>query len=133
MKMFSEYTREYGGIYQLQMGPFEKSVMLTSAETVEPLLADSKQLRKSKDYTFLHSWLGAGLLNSEGARWKRNRRIITPTFHFKVLEDFLESFNAKGEILMEKLKGECGREAFNIVPYLSLFTLDAICGKCLVC
>lgn len=124
--------REHGGIYLLRMGPHRKFLMLSTAETAEPLLTDSKQLYKGEVYKFLRSWLGTGLLTSEGTKWKRNRKIITPTFHFRVLEDFLETFNAKGDILMEKLKGECGRGAFNVVPYFTFFALDAICGKYLM-
>lgn len=125
--------REHGGIYQIHVGPLKKFVILSSFQTAEPLLSDSKQLYKGDTYKFLHGWLGRGLLTSEGTKWKRNRRIIAPTFHFGVLEDFLQTFNVKGDILMEKLKEDCGEGTFDIFPYMALFALDSICGEYLVC
>ena len=44
-------------------------------------------------YKVLRPWLGDGLLLSEGAKWKRNRKLITPAFHFGVLKTYINVFN----------------------------------------
>ena len=36
-------------------------------------------------YRFLDSWLGNGLLLARGEFWHRNRKMLTPAFHFKVI------------------------------------------------
>ena len=64
-----------------------------------------------------------------GAKWKSRRRILTPTFHFKILEDFVETFEANGQILLEKLRQKVDQPAFNVYPYANLYALDNISGE----
>jgi cytochrome P450 family 4 len=72
-------------------------------------------------------WLGTGLLTSEGIKWKKHRRIITPTFHFKILEQFINSFDAAGDVMVEKLKKHLGCLSVDIYPFVTLCALDIIC------
>jgi cytochrome P450 family 4 len=55
--------------------------------------------------------------------------MITPTFHFKILENFVEVFSEKSEILVSKLQKEVGSQGFDVYPYITKCTLDIICGK----
>lgn len=55
--------------------------------------------------------------------------MITPAFHFKILEDFVDVFSSIGDILVKKLKQEVGKDSFDIYPYFNLCVLDGICGK----
>ncbi|GLG98487.1 Probable cytochrome P450 4d14 [Gryllus bimaculatus] len=93
------------------------------------LLSKSKNLKKAFNYDFLHRWLGLGLLTSTGEKWKKHRKIITPTFHFSILEQFVDVFNKQGNILMSILKKKEGEEPFDITPHIDLYTQDVICGK----
>lgn len=69
-------------------------------------------------------------LNSVGEKWRSRRKILTPAFHFKILEDFVDVFVEQSLTLLNKLKREVGNESgFNIFPYVTLCTLDIICGK----
>lgn len=43
-------------------------------------------------------------LFSTGDKWKKNRRMLTPTFHFKILEDFLPIMNENTKIFVELLE-----------------------------
>jgi cytochrome P450 family 4 len=55
--------------------------------------------------------------------------MITPTFHFKILDSFVEVFSEKSEILISKLRKEVGSQGFDVYPYITKCTLDIICGK----
>jgi len=73
-------------------------------------------------------------LNFVGEKWRSRRKILTPAFHFKILEDFIDVFVDQGLILVDKLQREVGNESgFNIFPYVTLCTLDIICGKWFTC
>jgi len=55
--------------------------------------------------------------------------MITPTFHFKILDSFVEVFAEKSEILISKLQKEVGSKGFDVFPYITKCTLDIICGR----
>ena len=41
----------------------------------------------------------------------------------------MEVFGSKDRILIEKLEKHVNGPGFDILPYISLYTLDIICGK----
>lgn len=55
--------------------------------------------------------------------------MLTPTFHFKILEDFIDVFNSVSNVMVKKLEKEIGKKSVDIYPYVTLCTLDIICGK----
>jgi len=67
-----------------------------------------------------------------GNRWHSHRKLITPTFHFNILESFLEVFVRRSKELMTRLKEKEGNNSFDISPYTQRLTLDFICGKILL-
>lgn len=55
--------------------------------------------------------------------------MLTPTFHFKILNDFLGVFNDQIDVMMNKLEGKCQKGPFNIFNDITLCALDIICGR----
>lgn len=51
-------------------------------------------------YTFGKPWLGDGLLISGGKKWARNRKLLTPAFHFDILKPYMFVNNQATEIFM---------------------------------
>lgn len=45
------------------------------------------------------------------------------------MDDFVDVFNEQSAILTRKLEREVETDAFNIFPYVTLCTLDIVCGK----
>lgn len=77
-------------------------------------------------------WLGTGLLTSTGSKWLARRKIITPAFHFSILEDFVSIFDHHTSILVEKLRGHEGQGDVDIFPMTALCALDVIGGNLLL-
>lgn len=66
-----------------------------------------------------------------GSKWHSRRKMLTPAFHFRILEEFLRVFNEQSAVLVEKLnveKAQSGK-GFDIYPYTTNCTLDIICGR----
>ncbi|XP_055614296.1 cytochrome P450 4c3-like, partial [Uranotaenia lowii] len=93
-----------------------------------PILGSPKHIEKSHDYEFLKPWLGTGLLTSQGKKWHPRRKILTPAFHFKILDDFVDIFQEQSAVLVSRLEREVGNEkGFNCFPYVTLCALDIVC------
>ena len=64
-----------------------------------------------------------------GNKWFTRRKMLTPTFHFKILEDFVQVFNEQTDILITRLTRAAEEmDDFNIYPFITRCTLDIICG-----
>lgn len=67
--------------------------------------------------------------NISGTYWHSHRKLLTPAFHFKILEGFLSIFHKNGEILVKKLKRKINNGGLEIYMDISMYALDVICGK----
>ncbi|XP_072563266.1 cytochrome P450 4V8 isoform X1 [Paramormyrops kingsleyae] len=113
-------------LMKLWIGPVP-FLVLFHAENVEMVLNNPKHMDKSYVYRFLHPWLGTGLLTSTGDKWRNRRKMLTPTFHFSILTEFLEVMNEQAEVLMGKLEKAAGQGPFNCFNHITLCALDIIC------
>ncbi|XP_033171450.1 cytochrome P450 4d1 isoform X2 [Drosophila mauritiana] len=123
-----ELAERHGDTFGLFLGP-SYSVMLFNPRDVERVLGSSQLLTKSQEYSFLGRWLNEGLLVSNGRKWHRRRKIITPAFHFRILEPYVEIFDRQSLRLVEELalRISRGQERINLGEAIHLCTLDAIC------
>ncbi|XP_031558794.1 cytochrome P450 4V2-like [Actinia tenebrosa] len=124
-----QWSKEYqeNGYFCLWFGPFHTMIFTFRPDFAELLLSSSRNITKSFLYTFVHPWLGTGLLTSTGEKWKRRRRQITPTFHFKILNVFIQVFEEQSKILVSVLKDECEKGKLDIFPKITRCALDIIC------
>lgn len=91
-------------------------------------MTDQRFLEKSKEYNILRPWLQDGLLTvNDKSKWHSRRKILTPAFHFKILESFVEVMDVQAQVLTDVIKKEAGGKAFDIANYIKMFALDVIC------
>lgn len=109
------------------LGPFPQ-IELKKAEYIEQILSSSTEhLQKAWTYKFVRRWLREGLLTSDGAKWHARRKIITPTFHFSILESFCDIFAENSICLVEKLQPYANSgHAIDICPFVAHAALDII-------
>lgn len=127
-KVFIKLHNDYPNITRTWLGPVGQ-VHLKRAHHIERVLGVSKQhLEKSWGYRFVRLWLGNGLLTSDGGtHWNSHRKMITPTFHFSILESFCEIFSEKTNILVSKLERYCDTgDAIDVYPFITRVALDII-------
>lgn len=117
------------GICRFWLG-WKPVVMLYSPENIESILVSTSVINKADEYRFFEPWIGEGLVTSKQAKWRFRRKILTPAFHFRILQDFLPIINAEASKLVDKLaqtKYTTIGEGFDITPLITLCTLDTIC------
>ncbi|XP_075979842.1 cytochrome P450 4C1-like [Anticarsia gemmatalis] len=124
-KRMRHYAKVFGDRYVVKVMS-RRILHIHSVKDVEIVLAHSKNIQKSKPYTFLEAWLGTGLLLSTGSKWHRRRKILTPTFHFNILKNFAVVMEERSRVLVEKLKPLDGLDV-SLMPVISDYTLVTIC------
>lgn len=90
-------------------------------------MTSTKHINKSTGYNPLLPWLGTGLIVSGGEKWHKDRKMLTPAFHFKILDQFNPLINKHAIILCEKIKTTLKYQMTNCVSVLSSCALDTIC------
>ncbi|KAG7206576.1 hypothetical protein KM043_000260 [Ampulex compressa] len=86
-----------------------------------------KYIQKSQLYLLLHPWFNTGLLTSDGAKWQERRKILTPAFHFNVLQTYVDIFIEEGGRMVESLRAMGGPVIKDLLYFSSEHTLNAIC------
>jgi len=129
--VFNMEPFDKNGLCICWLGPVPIFV-ITRPETAEIILSSNTLTHKSIHYDFLSEWLGRGLLTSNGIKWKTRRKMLTPSFHFKILDDFIPIMNEQTSVLVKKLKeaadspGGCVEDISKPILHLAL---DIICRK----
>ncbi|XP_052863436.1 cytochrome P450 4d2-like [Anopheles cruzii] len=122
------FGKRYGKVYKLDFF-YDYSIVYSSPEAAEAIATSPAFAAKSQDYDKVSEWIGNGLLVSKGQKWFMRRKVITPGFHFKILDNFAPTFNRQAEAFCQKLEPVSGStaEAIDIFPRLKLLTLGVIC------
>lgn len=104
----------YPGIYIAH--PDAVKTLIRSAEP-KPMVAPG--------YVFVYPWLGNGLLLSTGKKWERNRRLLTPAFHFDILKSYIPIYNSATDKLISKFSAATEENCVvDVIRPFSFATLD---------
>ncbi|KRT79363.1 cytochrome P450 [Oryctes borbonicus] len=118
--------KQYAGIFRSWIGT-TPNINLSKPEYAEIILNNSIHIDKSPAYDYMKPWLGEGLLTSTGRKWQSRRKMLTPAFHFKILDDSLRIFDMKARTFIDQLNKIPAAEVFDMYPYITHCTLDIIC------
>ncbi|XP_064404149.1 cytochrome P450 4F6-like [Halichondria panicea] len=107
------------------LGPFFPMVAIQHCSLVGPVLKASKD---SEVYGLIKPWLGDGLLISGGSKWFRNRRLLTPAFHYDILKGYVGIYNDCTEVLLDKwsVSPAEGGQSVKLFDSIGLLSLDVI-------
>ncbi|KAH8300305.1 hypothetical protein KR044_012638 [Drosophila immigrans] len=108
---------------------------IINADDAELILNDNNLITKGDMYRFLQPFLRTGLLTSTGQHWHIRRKLLTPAFHFKILEQFLDVFKQESvkviNMLQNMLDASDGPCLINLNDIIPRFTLNSICETAL--
>lgn len=127
MNFFQSSRDTYGKIVRLWVGNTAIFLVYDPKLSESILTCTSTNLGKNDIYDLMAPWLGDGLLLSNGSKWNSRRKILTPAFHFNILEQFCEIFDKEAAILVTKLKAFENQKSFKIDGFVSLMALDIVC------
>ncbi|XP_003746392.1 cytochrome P450 4V2-like [Galendromus occidentalis] len=123
-RTLKELTEEGKSSFVVYSG-FEANVAIYRAEEVEAFVSHSENISKPFIiYDMVNPWLKRGLLTSTGSKWRSRRKMLTPAFHFKILDSFAAVMNHHARILTEQLGSRIDDD---IVPPIQTLTLKIIC------
>ncbi|XP_026817199.1 cytochrome P450 4C1-like [Rhopalosiphum maidis] len=124
LKLDNKYSP---GPFKIWVGPYF-GVIIIKPEDVQSVLNNSKALQKDRFYDFIKNIFGEGLLTAPIHKWRKHRRLITPSFNSTLLSQFFPVFNEKNQILIKNLKKELGKTTpFDLWDYIAPTTLNLIC------
>ncbi|CAC5419293.1 CYP4B1 [Mytilus coruscus] len=115
-------------IYVFWLSMFFPTVMLAHPDTIKEVMrSNSPKPTVGPGYPFLVPWLGQSLLVSNGPKWERNRRLLTPAFHFSILVGYFKIYNEVTDVLLDKLATICEKRKYiDIFKPASMATLDTL-------
>uniref|UniRef100_A0AAY5F0Y8 Cytochrome P450, family 4, subfamily F, polypeptide 3 n=1 Tax=Electrophorus electricus TaxID=8005 RepID=A0AAY5F0Y8_ELEEL len=130
LQAVDELVRTYRHSCAWFLGPFYNMVRLFHPDYVKPLLLAPASITYKDElfYGLMRPWLGQSLLLTNGTKWSRQRRLLTPAFHFDILKNYIYIFNKSTNIMHEnwrRLLAE-GKKDFNMFEYVSMMTLDSL-------
>lgn len=126
-KLMRKYCAKYGTfrLWAVGIGHIHTS----RAKEAEILLSTSKHTEKSEMYRYLTDFLGTGLLISNGQKWQQRRKILTPAFHFHILQQFTSIFDEESVKVVAMIKGLLAKEerVLDVAKISCRLTLNIIC------
>jgi cytochrome P450 len=84
-------VRDFGPTVRIRFGPFDVALIQRPEDIRHVLVQNHENYQKSPTYAVLRMVLGNGLLTSEGAFWRRQRKLAQPAFHHQRLVGFADT------------------------------------------
>jgi cytochrome P450 len=123
--LMSGAVAEYGDAVRVSIGP-KKLYIFNHPDHAKHVLADNAaNYHKGIGYTEAKRALGDGLLTSEGALWKEQRRTIQPVFQHKRIAGRADVIVDEALALVERLRAHVGGRA-DVLSEITSLTLGVL-------
>lgn len=112
-------------VYKMMFRPI---IVANHPELIRHVMLDNaaNYARDPVGKRILEPGLGGGLLTSEGADWKRQRRLMAPIFQPRRLAGFAAIMTERAERLAERLLAQTAGQTVDMAEQMMLVTLDII-------
>jgi cytochrome P450 len=124
-----EFYARHGNVYRV-FAPGRKSwtYVINDPEDVKRVLVSNhRNYTKGIGLDRVKILLGNGIMTSEGEFWKKQRYMMQPLFHRRVIERFLGMIVETNEALIERWEGEAAAgKPIDVTEEMSQLTLDIV-------
>ncbi|KAK2982613.1 hypothetical protein RJ640_024673 [Escallonia rubra] len=120
--------KKYGKNFFIWAGP-RPVVHIMDPDIIREIMTKSLHFQKPRGGNPLTKLLATGLVDYEGDKWAKHRKIINPAFHLEKLKGMLPAFDLSCSEMVEKWEGlvfEKGSSELDVWPYLQTLSSDAI-------
>ena len=126
-KFFELTDPKYGDVGHLKF-LHVTNLTLNTAAVAENLLKSNVNINKTWQYDLFADWMKGSVLILPGAKWQRRRKLLTPAFHFNILESFIEVMRHSSIRLSEKLlaMAQEGPVEVLVTPLLNVTTFNTL-------
>ncbi|ELU06918.1 hypothetical protein CAPTEDRAFT_218351 [Capitella teleta] len=130
LKKQARWSELFDGLFSYCIGLYV-CMELSHPSPLSKLLSTAEP-KDRISYRTIKPWIGDGLLVSSGEKWARNRRLLTPAFHFDVLKPYVGIFSSTANIMADKWRKILSKndEPLEMFQHVSLMTLDSLL-KCI--
>jgi cytochrome P450 len=127
-----ELFAHYGDIYRVY-APGRKSytwIINHPDDVKRVLVGNHRNYTKGTGLDRVKILLGNGIMTSEGDMWRRQRSMMQPLFHRRVVTEFNELIDAANSRFLEKWAAQAARgELVNLTDDMSELTLQIVLGS----
>lgn len=102
---YTENWRSYGDVVRFRLGPFVAHILAHPDHIHQVLATNAANYTKGPSYDKVKHFLGSGLLTSEGAPWRRQRRLMQPAFTHRAAAAFGDEMVAAIETMLAAWAG----------------------------
>jgi cytochrome P450 len=129
LERLRDYFARFGDIYRVfapARGVYH--YVINNPEDIKRvLLSNHRNYTKGEGMDRVKILLGNGIMTSEGDFWRRQRRMMQPAFHRRVIDRFRETIHTVNEKFAERWAAKAARlEAVNISDDASELTLEIV-------
>jgi cytochrome P450 len=129
LERMRELFRRYGDIYRVY-APSRKSytyVIHHPDDVKRVLVSNHKNYTKGVGLDRVKILLGNGIMTSEGDFWRRQRYMMQPMFHRRVITEFARVIDAANDRFIVRWEAQAARgESVNVTDDMSELTLDIV-------
>ncbi|KAM8869212.1 cytochrome P450 4T8 [Spinachia spinachia] len=126
LDMLVKWGEQYPYAFPFWFGPFVCFLTIHHPDYVKTVWSSSEP-KNPLSYSFLEGWIGEGLLVSNGQKWIRNRKLLTPSFHYEILKPYVDLMSDCTTTMLDKWERYAkSNESFELFEHVSLMTLDTV-------
>jgi len=132
LERMTELLARFGDIYRVY-SPARRSyvyVINHPDDVKRVLVANHRNYTKGLGLDRVKILLGNGIMTSEGELWRRQRYLMQPHFHRRVVSGFATLVGAANDRILERWQRKAARgETINVTDEMSELTLEIVLGS----